>query len=158
MVGLTELLPLAGRLVPPLIDTLSASVVVQFNVADSLAVIVVGVAEKLSTVGGPGGAGLTVTVTFADVVPPVPVAVSVYVVVVIGLTELLPSTDRLGPPLIDTLSASVVVQFRVADSPTVIEVGVAEKLSMVGGPGGAELTVTVTNACAAPAGPMAVRI
>jgi len=77
VVGLPALFPLAGRLGPPLIDTLSAPVVVQLRLADSPAVIVVGVAEKLSTVGGPGGAGLTRTVTFADAVPPVPVAVKV---------------------------------------------------------------------------------
>ena len=76
----------------------------------------------------------------------------------VGLTELLPSAGRLGPPSIDTLSAPVVVQLRVADSPTVIEVGVAEKLSTVGAAGGAGLTVMVTFADDAPAGPMAVRI
>ncbi len=76
VVGLTEVLPPAGRLGPPLIDTLPASVVVQLSVADPPAVIEVGVAEKLSTVGSSGDAGLTVTVTFADAVPHVPVAVS----------------------------------------------------------------------------------
>ncbi len=78
--------------------------------------------------------------------------------VVVGLTEMLPSRGRLGPALITTLSALVVVQLKVTDSPAVIGVGVAEKLSTVGGPGGAGLTVTVTNACDAPDGPMAVRI
>ncbi len=74
VVGLTELLPPAGRLGPPLIDTLAASVVVQLNVADSPAVIEAGEAVKLSTVGA-AGAGLTVTVRLAVAVPPVPVAV-----------------------------------------------------------------------------------
>ncbi len=78
--------------------------------------------------------------------------------VVVGLTELLPPRGRMGPPLIDTLSALVVVHVRVEVSLTVIMDGTAEKLSTVGGPGGAGLTVTVTNACAATAGPMAVRI
>ena len=75
--GLNELFPLAGRLVRPLIDTLCASVVVQLKLAGWPAVIALGVAEKLSTVGGPGDAGFTLTVTFADAVPPVPVAVKV---------------------------------------------------------------------------------
>ena len=75
--GLTVLLPSASRLAPPLIDTLSASVVVQVRVAVSPDVIVVGAAEKLSTVGGGVGTGLTVTVTLALAVPPAPVAVSV---------------------------------------------------------------------------------
>ena len=75
VVGLTELLPLAGRLAPPLIDTLAASVVVQLNVAVPPAGIEVGAAEKLSTVGAAGGAGLTVTVALAVAVPPAPVAV-----------------------------------------------------------------------------------
>ena len=75
--------------------------------------------------------------------------------VVVGLTELLPSAGRLTPPLIDTLSASVVVQLNVADPPAVIEVGVAAKLSTVGDPG---LTVTVTLAVAVPPGPVAIRV
>ena len=75
--GLTEVFPSAGRLAPPLIDTLSASVVVQLKVVGSPAVIVVGAAVKLSTLGGGVGAGLTVTVTLEDAVPPAPVAVSV---------------------------------------------------------------------------------
>ena len=77
VVGLTELLPSAGRLGPPLIDTLAASVVVQLNVADPPAVIAVGVAAKLSTVGAAGGAGLTVTVRLAVAVPPVPVPLKI---------------------------------------------------------------------------------
>ncbi len=74
VVGLTELLPSAGRPAPPLIDTLVASVVVQLNVADPPAVIEVGAAEKPSTVGG---AGLTVMVTFAEDAPPGPMAVRI---------------------------------------------------------------------------------
>ena len=50
---------------------------------------------------------------------------------VVGLTEMLPSGSRLAPPLIDTLSAPVVSQLRVVDSPAVIKVGVAAKLSMM---------------------------
>ena len=46
--------------------------------------------------------------------------------VVVGLTEMLPSRARGGPALITTLSAPVVVQLRVVDSPAVIEVDVAE--------------------------------
>ncbi len=78
--------------------------------------------------------------------------------VVVGLTVMLPSRGRFDPPLITTLSAPVVVQFRMADPPAVIEVGVAEKLSTVGSPGDAGLTVTVTFADDAPPGPIAVRI
>ena len=74
MVGLTVLLPSAGRLAPPLIDTPPASVVVQVKVADCPTMIVAGAAEKLSTAGG---AGSTVTVTEAVAVPPAPVAVRV---------------------------------------------------------------------------------
>ena len=77
VVGLTELPPSAGRLAPPLIDTLSALVVVQLKVAVSPTVIVAVVVEKLSTLGGTG-TGSTVTVTFEVAgVPPAPVAVSV---------------------------------------------------------------------------------
>ena len=47
------------------------------RVVESPAVIVVGTAEKLSTLGGPGGAGFTVTVTPELAVPPAPVATSV---------------------------------------------------------------------------------
>ena len=55
-------------------------------------------------------------------VPPGPVAVSVYVVVVMGLTELVPSAGKLVPPFKDTMSAPVVVQLKLADSPAVIVV------------------------------------
>ena len=59
VVGLTVLSPSTGKLAPPLIDMLSASVVNQLKVASSPAVIVVGAAEKLSTLGaGVGGGGL----------------------------------------------------------------------------------------------------
>ncbi len=68
VVGLTGLLPSAGRLVPPSIDTLSAPVVVQVNVAVSPTVMAVGAAEKLSTVGGGG----TVTVMDWDTEFPTP--------------------------------------------------------------------------------------
>ena len=78
-------------------------------------------------------------------VPPAPLAVSVYVVVAVGLTVLLPSAGRLVPPLIETLSASVVVQVRMADWPTVIVVGVAVKLFTVGGPGAAGFTVKIAE-------------
>ena len=54
---------------------------------------------------------------------------------VVGLTELLPSAGRLAPPLIDTLVALVVFQVRLEDPPTVIEDGVALKLSMLTGSG-----------------------
>ena len=81
VVGLTDMLPSAANPVPtPLsIDTpfMSASVVVQVSVAEFPAVMVVGDAEKLSTVGAVGGAGLTVTVTLELAVPPGAVAVSV---------------------------------------------------------------------------------
>ena len=60
---------------------------------------------------------------------------------IVGLTVMLPSAGRLVPPLTDTLSASVVVQVKVADSPTVMVVGAAEKPSTVGGGG----TVTVMD-------------
>ena len=75
-------LPSAGIPAPtPLsIETPSASapVVVQFKMAKSPAGMEVGVAEKLSTVGAAGGAGLTVTVTLeVGAVPPGPVAVRV---------------------------------------------------------------------------------
>ena len=91
-------------------------------------------------------------------VPPGPVAVSVYVVVVVGLTELLPLAARLAPPLIDTLSASVVVQLKVDNPPAATVVGEAIKVSTVGNPGGAGLTVTVTLEVAVPPVPVAVRL
>ncbi len=72
--GLTEALPSAGRLAPPSIDTFPALLVVQVKVADSPTVIVAVAVEKLSTLGGAGGAGLTVTVTLEVAVPPVPSA------------------------------------------------------------------------------------
>ena len=49
----------------------------QVSVAESPDVIEVGSEEKLSTVGGSGGAGLTVTVTLELALPPGPVAISV---------------------------------------------------------------------------------
>ncbi len=75
--GVTGALPLGASHVPtPLsIDTLVALVVVHVRVEVAPTVIVDGTAEKLSTVGGPGGAGLTVTVTPEVAVPPAPVAV-----------------------------------------------------------------------------------
>ena len=60
--------------------------------------------------------------------------------------------------MIDTLSASVVVQLRIDDSPTVIVDGVPEKLSTVGVAGGAEFTVTVTLALAVPPAPVATSV
>ena len=53
--------------------------------------------------------------------------------VAVGLTEPSPSAGRLAPPLIDTLPALVVVQFKEAVSPTVIVAGPMEKVSTVGG-------------------------
>ncbi len=74
-VGFIVTLPSTATAPAPLsIETLSASVVVQLKVAESPAAIEFGVAEKLSTVGGPGDAGSTVTVTFANYSPPEPVA------------------------------------------------------------------------------------
>ena len=65
-------------------------------------------------------------------------------VVSVGFTVTLPSTPTAPTPLpIDTLSAPVVVQLKVAVPPAVIEVGVAEKLSM-GGAGLAATTVITT--------------
>ena len=144
-VGFTVILPLTATAPTPLsIDTLSAPVVVQLRLADPPTVIETGVVEKLSTVGGVGGgAGLTVTVTFADDAPAGPMAVRIYSVVVVGLTEMLPSRGKLGPALITTLSAPVVVQLKMDDSPTVIEIGVAKKLSM-GGFGELGTTVITT--------------
>ena len=55
---------------------------------------------------------------------------------VVGLTELVPSAAWFGPPLIDTLSALVVVQVSVAASPAVIVASAAEKLSTTGAAGG----------------------
>ena len=76
----------------------------------------------------------------------------------VGFTVTLPSTATAPTPLsIETLSAPVVVQLRVADPPTVMVDGTAEKLSPVGGPGGAGLTVTVTLAVAVPPAPVAVK-
>ena len=80
MVGLTVVLPSTETVPTPLsIDTplMSASVVVQVSTAESPAVMVGGEAEKLSTLGGSGGAGLTVIVPFELAVPPAPVATSV---------------------------------------------------------------------------------
>ena len=128
--GVTVTLLSAATVPTPLsIVRLSAPVVIQLRVADPPAVIVGGTTEKLSIVGD---AGLTVTVTVEVAVPPGPVAANVYMVVVVGLTVLLPSAGRFGPPLIDMLSALVVAQLKVADSPAAIVDGTAEKLSTVG--------------------------
>ena len=69
----------------------------------------------------------------------------------------LPSAGISAPtPLsIVTLVAPAVVQLKMAIPPAAIEVGVAEKLSTVGGAG---LTVTVTKAVAVPPAPVAVRL
>ena len=73
---------------------------------------------------------------------------------------LLPSAGKPVPtPLsIETLSAPVVVQLKLAKPPAVIEVGVAEKLSTLGAAGVPTLTVAVTVDVAVPPGPVAVRV
>ena len=139
-VGLTEILPLRGRLPRPLsIVTDVAFVVVHVRVDDCPLVIVVGLAVKVAL-----GGVETVTVTCFVTVPPAPVAVSVYVVVTEGETPTDPLAGSLPTPLsIVTLVAFVVDHVSVALCPGWMEVGLAEKEAV--GAGAATMTETLSK-------------
>lgn len=102
-VGLTVLLPSAGRLLPPLIVTLEASVVAQVNVLDPPGVIEVGDAEKPSIAGGFVVTGFTVKVA-----------------------------ERVTPPLLPEIVATVVVETEVVLSVKVRLVAFAGTVRLAG--------------------------
>jgi hypothetical protein len=155
-VGDTAMLPFVGCVPIPLsIVTLVAFVVDQVSVELCPALMLVGLAEKLTV--GAGVEPLTVTVAVAVVVPPAPVAVNVYVVVAVGVTVTAPEAETVPMPLsIVTVLALVVFQVRVELWPEVMVVGLAEKVAV--GAGVEPFTVTVVFAVVVPPGPVAVRV
>jgi hypothetical protein len=116
-----------------------------------------GEAVKLSTLGTPAPATVTVTAALTEVTPSAPVAVRVYVVVAVGETLWLPFTGTVPTPLlIVTEEAPVVVQDSSEDPPLLMLVGEAANRMMAGldAP-----TVTVTLAVIDwPPDPVAVKL
>ena len=98
-----------------------------------------------------GGGMMTVTVTLSVVLPPGPVAVRVYVVVSSGETVREPfgSTSPIPGSML-TLSALMVDQLSVLDSPRVMVDGSAEKVTSGGGMGTFLLTSMVIEAPGVP--------
>src|SRR2546426_867988 len=141
-VGDTDELPEMAT-AAPLSVALVAFVDDHVTVADCPAWIVVGLAEIVAV-----GTGRTVTVTDPCACPPGPVTISVYVVVAVGDTDVLPDMATTAP-LSVALVAFVDDHVTVAECPAWIVVGLAEIVAV-----GTGRTVTVTDPCAWPPGPL----
>jgi len=135
----------------PVPTQLSVSVLDQVRMDESPEVILVGSAERVAV--GAGAAALTDTVTLSDALPPGPVHDIEYVVLLVGETETDPDVALPVLKFVPVqLSASVLDQVSVDESPEVMEVGDAERDAV--GAGAAALTDTVTLSDALPPGPV----
>lgn len=119
----------------PLIVTLVAFVAVTVNVDEFPALIVAGVATRVTVAGGGGGAEETVTVAVALALPPLPEAFAVYVVVVAGVTDCVPPVAarvKLLPsePARVTAVALLADTVNMVEAPALMEAGLAETVTV----------------------------
>jgi hypothetical protein len=146
VVGLTGIDPLAVTTpMPGPMVTVVASVDDHVSKADWPRLMEDG--EMFADTVGTGGTNtVTVVVDVAD--PALFVAVSVYVVVLVGLTDRVPDGVTAPiPGVMVTADALVVLQVRVDESPSVMDVGEAPSVAV----GGGRLTETLAEAVVEPA-------
>jgi hypothetical protein len=150
--GLTFTVPLAevDARFPGAILSVVAPEVVQLSVLIPPRVMLVGLAVNELIVGRVGW--VTVTVNIDAAVPVLFVAVSVYVVVAVGLrtTDPLADVDAKVPGVTAMPVAPVVAQFSVVLEPAMMDIGLAEKVPIVG----AATSLVIGSGFVQPANPM----